>query len=91
MQTLFLLIILGLFTVPFAIFGLWWWFFTMLAIAVIVGLAELIAVLKTGMTLSQMFWKWSKNNKPKAWITIGCLFAGWVMLLIHLAWKMLVE
>ena len=89
MQTLFLLIILGLLTVPFAIFGLWWWFFTMLAIAVLVGLAELVAVLKTELTLSQMFWEWSKSNRAKAWIVIGCLFAVWVVLLVHMAWELL--
>ena len=91
MEIIFMLTMLCLLVGPFAIFGLWYWFFTMLTIAVIVGLAELVATLITGNTLSQRFWKWSKQNKTKAWIAIGSLFIGWIMLLIHLAWKMIVE
>ena len=89
MQTLFLLIILALFTVPFAVFGLWWWFALMICIVGLVVLFEFLCLIFTKMTLSQRFWKWSKSNKAKGWIVIGCLFAVWVMLLIHMAWGML--
>ena len=71
-------------TAPFAIFKVWWWFWTMVIIGVVIGLVEVIAKIKTGKTMSQMFWRWGETNKTKALIVIGSLAIGWTLFLLHL-------
>lgn len=73
-----------LFTVPFAIVGLWYWFAMMMVISLIVGLTELVAHLKTGNTISQRFWKWGKLNRGKAVAVLICLVLAWGLLIFHL-------
>jgi hypothetical protein len=71
-------------TVPFALAGLWLWFFMMLALSLIVAVTETIVWLTRGKTLSQMFWAWGKENRMKAWAVAMSLFLGWAALLFHL-------
>lgn len=75
--------------VPFALVGLWWWFGTMCAIGLVVGLAELVAVIRKKRTISQMFWRWAKENKVRAWMVLVSLSAGWSVVMLHLVWKIL--
>ena len=87
-EKVFFIIAISLLVVPFAIFKLWWWFFTMLGIVAFVVLVEGVVVLFTKRTLSQKFWKWSLENRTKAWCVIGFLITAWLMLMWHLAEKM---
>lgn len=80
-----LIILFCFLIIPWAVFGLWWWFWLFVGIAVLVGVVEFIAKIKTGQTISQMFHTWSVENKSKAWLVIGCLGFGWLVLIFHLA------
>ena len=95
-EVLFIIVLFLCLVVPFAIFKLWWWFWFLIAIAILFGVVEAAADLATGRTLSQKFWDWStkvvdgkKINVWKAWLVLGCMMGAWIMLLIHLAWKMI--
>ena len=67
--------------------GLPGWAWLWLAIAGVVGIAELWAKLATGKTLSQRFWAFRKEHPKTSWWLIGALTLAWVGLLIHLTWK----
>lgn len=79
--------------------GEWYWCILMAWILASVVAMEIIAVVITGKTISQHFWRWSikkdadgkKPNVWKAWTMIGMLSVGWVFLMLHLAWKMLTK
>jgi len=96
-EVIFILVMLSMWIVPFAVFELWWWMWMFIAIGIVFAIFELTSKLKTGKTLSVQFWRWSvvKNekgqyvNRWKAWTILACMLTGWVMLLVHLAWKML--
>lgn len=79
---------------PFLMFELWWWFSFMSGITIIFILFELGCKLATGKTLSQQFWKWSneeknKNMAWKVWLVLTGMLGAWIILLIHLAWKII--
>ncbi len=93
-------LIIALFTlliIPFIIFKLWWWAIFMALVAIVFAIMEVVAHVVTGRTLSQKFWDWSirpnangkKPNIWKAWLVLGSMLGAWIMLLIHLAWKMI--
>ena len=84
-------LILGL-VAPFLFlqgFGRILWLITMSTIGVVVGGMELISKLITGVTISRHFWNWSLVHPQSAWMVLGFLLIGWLILLIHLAWKMI--
>lgn len=89
MEILFIIIMFALWLIPSAIYGQWWLFGSFLLFGICFGLLEYISYEVTGDTVSQHFWKWSVNNKREAWITLGCMLAGWLMLLLHLSWEMI--
>jgi len=84
-----LIILFCCLTIPWAIFGLWWWFWLFICISVVVIIVEIVAKIKTGNTISQMFHKWSVENKSKAVLIVACLAFGWCALLFHLIKKIL--
>jgi len=61
----------------------------MLAVVFLVCIAEVLTFAFTGLTLSEIFWKWSAINRTQGWIVMGCLALGWLALLFHLSKKML--
>ena len=65
------------------------WMITMSVIGLVVGGAELISKITTGHTISQHFWTWSLLHPTTAWMVLAALLIGWLILLIHLAWKLL--
>ena len=73
---------------PFVIFGLWWWAGMMALIGIVFGAFEYIRWAITGKTLSQDFWKWSKEHRWQAWIIIIIMAVAWALLLIHLSCKL---
>ena len=64
-EVIFMIVMFACFTVPFALVGLWWWFWTMLAISLLVIIVEIISVREDSRTISQRFWIWSKRNKTE--------------------------
>lgn len=80
-----LTILFGCLTIPFAIVGLWWWFWLFICIAVLVGIYELVAKIRKGKTISQMFREWRKANELKGRIVLIFLAIGWAAFLFHLA------
>jgi hypothetical protein len=96
-ELIFIVVMLSALILPFAFFKLWWWLAMMVTIGVVFGIFEATSYFKTGHTLSQKFWAWSiakdengkYTNRGKALALLGTLFTGWVMLLIHLAWKLI--
>ena len=99
-EVIFIICMFACWILPPIIFGLMWWAGFFVGVGVLFGAVEILAKVLTGRTLSQKFWDWSMEeevsasaivypNKKKAWVYLGCMLAGWIMLLIHLAWKML--
>jgi len=85
------IIVLGVFLcflgIPFALSGLWWWFVFWWVIGITLALTELIAKIKTGNTISKMFWLWKDNPDTPRW-KVKLVLAGmalfWGYLLGHL-------
>jgi hypothetical protein len=58
---------------------------------------EIISKVRMGRTISQQFWDWSKKkdengkqpNVWKAWTMVGGMIFGWLMLMLHLLWKII--
>lgn len=88
-EAIFVVSLLALLVVPFAVVGLWWWFWTMLIIGLWVVAVEIVSKIKDRKTISQKFWGWSLENEKKAWIILSCMLLGWLILLLHLAWKIM--
>lgn len=79
-----LIIVFACLVVPWAVFGLWWWFWLFIGICLLVVIFEIVAKVKTGQTLSQMFHGWAEENQSKAWFIVVCLGIGWLALVYHL-------
>jgi hypothetical protein len=88
-QALFVICMLGGLLVPSALFGQWWLFASFFIFGVIFGVLEIIAKIKSGKTVSQHFWEWSRTHKSKAWILLACMLIAWLALLVHLGDKWL--
>ena len=76
-----------LLAVPFYLLGLIWWMWFWISLGLVLGIFELVALKYKDKTLSQMFWKWEEENKYKKWILLVSLWAFWVVLIIHLFFK----
>ena len=88
-EIVFVILLVGGLLVPVAVVGQWWLFSVFMVFFVCFGLVEWLAVKKTGLSVSQHFWEFSKKNKVKAWIVLGSMLVAWLALLWHLAIKML--
>jgi hypothetical protein len=62
--------------------------YTFVGVVVVVIAGEIVAKVKTGRTLSQLFWKVSKDRPRRALIALIALTLGWIALVWHLAEKM---
>ena len=80
---LYVLGIFACFTVPCAIAGLWYWVFLGAGMAILTGILELVAVIKTGKTLSKQFTEFVKETKWGFMVALS-MSVGWVLLIIHL-------
>lgn len=69
--------------------GRWFWTILFGVIAALVGTAEGVAYIMTHHTISQLFWAFSETNPGTAWLILGLVTVGWLMLMIHLATKMI--
>jgi len=86
-EIIFIILLAGGFLIPTAIFGQWWLFGVFAVFFVCFGFIELLAVKKTGKTVSQMFWGLKKKNKTAAWIIVGGMAIGWIALLWHFMYQ----
>ena len=89
MEILYIVIMFLLWLVPSALFGQWWLFAVFIIFGIVFGGVEIVCKAVTGKTVSQHFSDWAKKNKTKAWIVLGCMLLGWLMLLVHLGWDMI--
>lgn len=95
MDVVFIVVFLGLMLIPFTIFavkkkqGFIYWVGTVAFMGVCLGIGELTSKLITGKTLSSNFWAFSLDDPGSAIAIIGCMAIAWLLLLIHLSWKML--
>ena len=93
-EILFIIIMCACWTLPFAVF-IPQWFWMMLAIDGVFAAFELWNKIHYGKTLSRQFWDWSVDkagdgsyrNLWKVILIISLMLIGWVMLLIHLLWR----
>jgi hypothetical protein len=76
-----------LLALPFYLLGLKWWCWFWIALGLVLGIFELVARNKRELTLSQMFWFWSLSNKGKKWILFTTLILFWIVLMVHLFFK----
>jgi hypothetical protein len=85
------MIIVGAFmlllVVPFWAVGLKWWASFWFALGLVLGIFELVALHYKGKTLSQMMWQWSEENRGKKWILFTVLILFWIVLIVHLFFK----
>ena len=87
-QVPFFFLLAGLLIAPMFWAGvpLFGWTFVAITVCVIVG--EIVAKVRTGRTLSQLFWKVSKVRPKRALAALIALSLGWAALMWHLAEKM---
>ena len=88
---IFVVCLLGGFLVPAWIYKQKWLFITFSVFFVIFGAVELIAINKTGMTVSAHFWAFSDANPAGGWIVLGGMGLGWLALIVHFAWRHLIR
>jgi len=69
----------------FALAGLWWWVLFLGGLAFWLGIVEVLAVRRTGLTISRQFLAWARR-RPWAAAALAALLGGAVGYLIyHLA------
>ena len=79
-----ILVAFGVLLVAFAVSGLWWWFAFTLALLAVLGVFELLAVRKTGMTLSAQYTKLVRE-RPLVGGLLTAAIGGFIgYLLFHL-------
>jgi len=83
-QVIFVLLMLGGFMIPAALFGMWWIFWVFMLFGICFGAMEGIAVWKTKKTVSQHFWEFAQKHPIKAKIILGGMLISWFALLAHL-------
>jgi len=92
-DALFFLSLTALFIAPFFLMprtaGRWRWVTLFLGFAAVLAVCEAASALATKATLSQLFWRWSETNPAAAWAVLACLAVGWVLVIIHMARKLL--
>lgn len=88
-ELLFVISLFGSLLIPSAMYGQWYLFGAFAIYGVVFGGWELFAIKKTGKTVSQHFWEFSKNHPNKAWLILAGMAIGWVILIIHLGEKMI--
>jgi len=89
-EIVFVVLLVGGFLIPPAVFGLWWMFLAVLTFFACFGFYEWLAVKSSGRTISQKFWDFSKEKKIQAWILIVGWLVAWLALLWHFADKHLI-
>lgn len=67
------------------------WLTTFSLIILDVIIAEIVAFVTKGQTISQMFWEFSLSNPVRGWIIIGMLMTAFGLLLWHLATKLIAK
>jgi len=72
-----------------------WWTAFWGSLAFLLGGMEGLCKIVTDLTLSQWFWKWSRelplDERWKAYALAGLVVAGGIFLALHLLWKILPE
>lgn len=71
---------IGLLIVPAVIFKMFYWMWFFISVGIVLIIFEIVAVLKTGKTISQQYQNLYKDNKIKALILASC----WAMFFIYL-------
>jgi lipoprotein signal peptidase len=66
----------------FALAGLWWWVLFVVGLAFWLGIVEILAVRKTGLTISGQFLAWSRKH-PWAAAALAALLGGAIGYLIY--------
>lgn len=96
-EVFFIISLIAFLILPFVIMwkkarvGSLFWMITMSVIGVVVVTAEIVGKVTHNLTISRMFWNWSLENEFLAWTVLLLLLIGWLSLLLHLAWKMLMR
>lgn len=74
-----------LFVTPAIIFKQYFLALTFIVFGLVFGFIEFLSNWAIGDTVSQSLWRLMETHKYQAIIVIGCMLAGWICLLIHLA------
>ena len=82
-EIIFVILLVGGFLIPTALFKQWRLFFVFLIFFAIFGLCEWASIAQTGMSISQHFWAFDEENPFAGWVIIGGMGAGWIALLVH--------
>lgn len=91
-EVFFVIGLIGFLIIPFAFLtgkGRIYWLITMSTIGLTVVSMEVFSKVTTGKTISNHFWTWSLIHPETAWIVLFALLIGWLILLVHLAWKLI--
>lgn len=75
-------------TVMMAILKMWPLFWVFVIFDAIFGGVEIFYKTKSGKTVSQHFWAYSKEHKGRAIAILSSMGLMWLALLIHLGYKM---
>lgn len=79
-----ILLMLATLGVAFALAGLWWWLLFWVGLAVWLGVVELWAVRRTGLTISGQFLVWARKHPWWAGVMAALLGGAVGYLIYHL-------
>lgn len=82
-EIIFIIVMVGGFLIPPALFGQWWLFGVFVVFFCCFGVMEFLAVRKTGKSISQKFWALKNKNKKAAWVIVLGMQLAWLALLWH--------
>lgn len=83
-EIIFIVLLAGGLLIPSALAHQWWLFTVFLVFFGIFGFLEWLSMAKTGLSISQQFWKYSSEHPKGAWGVIIGMLVGWLALLSHL-------
>ena len=88
-DALFILGFLVLLIGPWIFYKMYFWAWTVGIIGLVLAIGEGVSALVTGKTLSQTMWAFSQSNTIGTIIIISSLIIAWMMLMLHLLWKVI--
>jgi len=72
----------GLLILPTIIFKLWWWMWFYIAVGIVLIIFEVVATIRTGKTISNIFREYLKEHRTKALIIAGCWLSFFLYLIV---------
>ena len=74
----------SVFMLPFALAGLWQWFWLCVGILILTAGFEIYSKVKHDYSISKAFWIWRDKHPKAAFVILAVISLGWAFLIFHL-------